>query len=158
MAETMVVQVVLRVEEALRTDRETDGAVTDARRHLRCGRVDMSLRGHGPQRVFIVVEQREPGDVRADEASRPADDGLQKVLQRERFGEIVRRIDQEIEAAFADAAVADGLGQCAQMKVQALDVRPGRRRRRDIPHQFHHFGDVGVGGAEHSLFQRGRND
>ena len=72
--ESLVAQIILRVEETLGTDNEAYGAITDASRHLRGGWVDMSFGRDGLQDIVILIEQRQPCDVGADEASRPADD------------------------------------------------------------------------------------
>ena len=70
-----------------------------------------------PQNSMIVIEHGEVGDVGTYEAAGAADDSLQKILQRQGAGKIVRRIDKEPEPAFADAAVADRLSDGLEVRM-----------------------------------------
>lgn len=158
MPEPLVAQIVLRVEETFGADNKAYGAITDARRHLRGGRGDMSFGCDGPQHAVLLIEQRQPCEVGAHKASCAADDRSQKLLQRQGAGEIVGRIDQQAETAFAHAAVADDLGNGIQLQMQPLDVLPGRSRRRRFPHQLDHVGDLQIKRAERRLFEDGRDN
>ncbi|MGC1354447.1 MAG: hypothetical protein WA851_01405 [Xanthobacteraceae bacterium] len=109
MAESAIVQIILGVEERFGIYRPAYRAVADARFHFRrCG-MDVPFGRDRPQNSMIVIEHGEVGDVGTYEAAGAADDGLQKILQRQGSGKIVRRIDKEPETAFTDAAVADRL-------------------------------------------------
>ncbi len=98
----------------------------------------MSFGGGGPQDAVTFIEHREICDVRLHKVSCTTDDRPQKVPQRQRAGEIMRRVDKKIEAAFADPAIADNLSDGLQMPMQRLDVLGDRRC---ASHRVDHFCD-----------------
>ena len=140
-AESLVAEIILRVEEALGADDEAHGADADVGRELPSGRRDHSFGRDGPHDGVIFIEPRQIGDVGADKTSRATDDRAQEVLQRQGAGEIVGRFVQQIEAAFGHSTFADDLRDGVQMKMQPLDVVTHRRRRRRVAHHLDQFGD-----------------
>ena len=127
MAESPIVQIILGVEERFGIYRQAYRAVANARFHFRrCG-MDVPFGRDRPQNSMVVIEHCEVGDVGAYEAAGAADNGLQKILQRQGSGEIVRRIDKEPETALTHATVADRLSDGLEVRMQPFNVLCGRR-------------------------------
>ena len=158
MAESLVAEIILRVEEALGGDDQAHRADADAGRKLPGARRDQPLGRDRPHDAVIFVEARQVGDVGADQAARATDDRAQEVLQRQGAGEVVGRFIEQREAAFGHLAFADDLGDGVEMKVQPLDVVPDRSRGRRLPHHLDQFGDLGISRAARRLFENGGDD
>ena len=157
-AESLIAEIVLRVEEALGADDEAHGADADVGRELPGGRRDHSFGRDGPHDRLIFIEPRQVGDVGADKAACATDDRAQEILQRQGAGEIVGRFVQQIEAAFGHSTFADDLGDGVQMKMQPLNVMADRSRGRRVAHHLDQFGDFRIVRPERRLFEDGRDD